>query len=554
MIISIGKYLKISHNSISRKVSCVAKIALAVGVIVAGCCFSAEAKSSKKTSDYVVVIDPGHGGKDHGAIDNNAREKDINLAVAKRLGELIEKKLKNTDVVFTREDDTFVSLQGRADIANKAKGNLFISIHTNSVDAKNKNRTTVAGASVYTLGNHKDDANMSIARRENAVIELENGYQQKYSGFDPNKDESYIIFEMAQKQNIAQSNRFAKMVQDNLVKIAGRKDRGVHQAGFWVLWSTSMPSVLVELDFICNPESAKFMTSDEGVDKLAEAIFQAVKVAEQNYLQSKKMAQENVRKNPSQDAKSVLDSENEKILKANAGSQINTVEAVPAEQYVTADASAELKAGDTIGLAFRPESVDKDLSHAALETTRSQKRARHTADGRRRRSQKAKEISESRNVEGTISLLREYTGKTERVEPVRVVAAKETPSEVNPKDKKNKKKSGKKVSTKKLPSKEVVAETKETDNFSNTVAKEVKSKTSDKKDDKKAKEKELAEKREIARRNAAQKERAMKDAAKKAESKKAEVKEVAVGRESDPAEVRAGERKSLRARTQKNVK
>lgn len=186
-----------------------------------------------QTKDFVVVLDAGHGGKDHGAIDNGVKEKDINLAVALRLGELIKKKLKHTKVVYTRDDDTFVSLQGRADIANKAKGDLFISIHTNSVDAKNKNRRTVAGASVYTQGSHKDEANLAVAKRENSVIELENGYEQKYAGFDPNKVESYIIFEMAAKHNLAQSHRFAKSAQANLVKIAGRKNRGVHQAGFW---------------------------------------------------------------------------------------------------------------------------------------------------------------------------------------------------------------------------------------------------------------------------------------------------------------------------------
>lgn len=422
-------------------------IVLGLIIITLLCGFSLQssAKTSKSNEDLIVVIDPGHGGKDHGAIDNNAKEKEINLAVAKRLGELIKKKLKHTDVVFTRDDDTFVSLQGRADIANKSKGNLFISIHTNSVDAKNKNRSTVAGASVYTLGNHKDEANMGIARRENSVIELENGYQQKYSGFDPNKDESYIIFEMAQKQNVAQSNRFAKMVQDNLVKIAGRKDRGVHQAGFWVLWSTCMPSILVELDFICNPESAKFMTSQEGVDKLADAIFEAVKVYEQNFMQSKRMAENSLHCNSADDAKSVLDADNSRVLLANASSQ--SQESVIGSDE-SGDTQTELPAGTIVGLAFRPAETERDLSHSQIAATRNQKRARTTTDGRRRRSQKAKEISESRNVEGTISLLREYTGKTERVTETRMAVKNEPASDT--KDKKNKKKGDKKIESKKV--------------------------------------------------------------------------------------------------------
>ena len=232
---------------------------------------------------FTLVIDAGHGGHDVGAVDNGAREKDINLGVATRLRNLVEKKLKNVKVVMTRDGDTFVSLQDRADIANRNHGNLFLSIHTNSVDKSNRNRASVAGSSVYALGLHKDDNNLRVARRENSVIELESDYQQKYSGFDPSKDESYIIFEMAQKKNLGQSLKFASMAQKQLVANAGRVDRGVKQAGFWVLWATSMPSVLVELDFICNPTSARFMNSDEGRDKLAQSLFNAVEDYVEHY-------------------------------------------------------------------------------------------------------------------------------------------------------------------------------------------------------------------------------------------------------------------------------
>lgn len=226
---------------------------------------------------FVVVIDAGHGGHDTGACDNGAEEKEINLGVAQKLQKLIKKHLKDTKVVMTRDDDTFVSLQKRADIANSSKGDLFISIHTNSVDKKSRNRATVAGASVYALGLHKDGNNMAVAQRENSVIELEPNYKQTYKGFDPGRDESYIIFEMAQKKNLSQSIRFAGDVQKNLVSEAGRKDRGVHQAGFWVLWATSMPSVLIELDFICNPTEAAFISSAKGQERLAQAIFNAVR-------------------------------------------------------------------------------------------------------------------------------------------------------------------------------------------------------------------------------------------------------------------------------------
>ncbi len=230
-----------------------------------------------KQEEFTIVLDPGHGGKDFGAIDNNVKEKDINLGVAKKLASKIKKGLKNVKVVMTRDNDTFISLQERADIANSNKGNLFISIHTNSVDKTNQKRKSIAGASVYALGLHKDKNNLQVAMRENSVIELEKNYDQKYSGFDPSKDESYIIFEMAQKKNLGQSLKFADLAQKSLVQEAGRADRGVKQAGFWVLWATSMPAVLVELDFICNPNSAIYMGSEKGQDQLADALYNAVK-------------------------------------------------------------------------------------------------------------------------------------------------------------------------------------------------------------------------------------------------------------------------------------
>lgn len=235
--------------------------------------FHGVAKDSNK--NFTVVVDPGHGGKDFGACDNGAKEKDINLGVALQLEALIKKKMKETNIVMTRTSDKYLTLQERADVANKAKGDLFISIHTNSVDKNNKNRKTVSGSSVYVLGLHKDDNNMKVAQRENSVIELESNYEQKYSGFDPSKDESYIIFEMAQKKNLSKSIKFAEDVQKELVGV-GRGNRGVHQAGFWVLWATSMPAVLVELDFICNPGAAQYMTSEKGQKELANAIFKAI--------------------------------------------------------------------------------------------------------------------------------------------------------------------------------------------------------------------------------------------------------------------------------------
>lgn len=227
-------------------------------------------------AEFTVVIDPGHGGKDVGAVGKSAKEKDINLNVALALGKMIKDGYEDVKVVYTRDNDTFISLQGRADVANKAHGDLFISIHTNSVDRKSKNRLTVHGAATYTLGLHRTEENLAVAKRENSVIELEDDYTAKYQGFDPNSAESYIIFELNQNKHMEQSVNFASLVQQGFSKV-GRKDNGVRQAGFWVLAATGMPAVLVELDFICNPEQEKYMSSKSGQKELASAIFSAFK-------------------------------------------------------------------------------------------------------------------------------------------------------------------------------------------------------------------------------------------------------------------------------------
>lgn len=223
--------------------------------------------------EFTVVIDAGHGGGDVGAVGIITREKDINLAVATKLGKLIEDNFKDVKVVYTRRSDTFVTLQGRADIANKAGGDLFISIHTNSIDKKARNYRTVAGASVYTLGFRRTEENLAVAMRENSVMKLEDDYTTVYEGFDPSSTESYIIFEMSRNKHVEQSVAAAQAIQQELVSTAGRRDRGVRQANFWVLFKTSMPAVLVELDFICNPVQEKYMASNKGREQMAQAIF-----------------------------------------------------------------------------------------------------------------------------------------------------------------------------------------------------------------------------------------------------------------------------------------
>ncbi|MCM1449605.1 MAG: N-acetylmuramoyl-L-alanine amidase [Clostridiales bacterium] len=227
--------------------------------------------------DFVLVIDPGHGGKDVGARGVKAYEKNITLAVAKLFGDKVTKEMKDVKVVYTRDKDTYVKLNDRAQIANDAHGDLFVSIHVNSVAKKNRKRRSIAGAEVYTLGLHRSDDNLAVAMRENSVMSLEADNAETYQGFDPESSESYIIFELSQSKHMDQSIEMAELVQRELVSKAGRSDKGVRQAGFWVLWATSMPSILIELDFICNPTQEKFLNSTDGQRRLADAIFEGFK-------------------------------------------------------------------------------------------------------------------------------------------------------------------------------------------------------------------------------------------------------------------------------------
>lgn len=221
---------------------------------------------------FTVVIDAGHGGNDPGAMGNKAKEKHINLNVALKLGRLIEAGNPDVKVVYTRKTDVFVPLHRRAEIANNAKADLFISVHTNSVASRN---AQVQGTETYTLGLHRTEENLEVAKKENSVILIEDDYKQQYAGFNPNSAESYIIFEFLQDKYMAQSVGFAKMIQRQFSQNSRRTDKGVHQAGFLVLRETSMPSVLIELGYITNPSEAAYLTSDSGSSSLARSIYQA---------------------------------------------------------------------------------------------------------------------------------------------------------------------------------------------------------------------------------------------------------------------------------------
>ena len=219
-----------------------------------------------------VVIDAGHGGKDSGARGRRAMEKDIALAIALKVGQLIEDNVEDVKVIYTRKEDVFVELYERADIANEAEADLFISIHVNA-----STKSSPFGTSSHVLGLHRTGEHFDVAVRENSVILLEEDYETTYQGFDPTSLESYIIFSVMQNIYLKQSIEFASYVQDQFRDRAMRNDRGVIQQGLLVLARTAMPGVLIETGFISNPEEEKFLMTAYGQDLIASGIYRAFK-------------------------------------------------------------------------------------------------------------------------------------------------------------------------------------------------------------------------------------------------------------------------------------
>ena len=220
---------------------------------------------------FTLVIDPGHGGHDAGALGAISKEKNINLAVALRFGKYVEQNLPEVRVIYTRKTDVFIPLSERANIANRANADLFISVHTNALPAGKVAR----GFETYTLGMHRAKDNLDVAMRENSVISMEKDYQQRYQGFDPRSSESYIIFEFIQGKNMERSVELARMIQRGVCDGANRPDKGVHQAGFLVLRETSMPGCLIELGFITTPDEERLLNNDSRVDDIARGIYEA---------------------------------------------------------------------------------------------------------------------------------------------------------------------------------------------------------------------------------------------------------------------------------------
>ena len=219
---------------------------------------------------FKVVLDAGHGGKDYGAVYHGNIEKNIALQTTLRVGAILEKD-PQIDVVYTRKSDVFIELQQRANIANKSKGSIFVSMHCNA----NKNQAA-SGNETYVMGITRNASNLEVAKNENEVVTLETDYKIKYDGFDPNSPESVIGISILQEEHLDQSIELAGRVQEFFTKKTDNKNRGVKQAGFLVLRQITMPRVLVEMGFVSNKEEGEFLNSEDGQNKLAEAIAGAI--------------------------------------------------------------------------------------------------------------------------------------------------------------------------------------------------------------------------------------------------------------------------------------
>ena len=255
---------KLKKHNVNRFVS------LLVFICLTSFTYSYAGGSGQGATVHTLVIDPGHGGMDPGAIGPGGHhEADLALAVSLKFGEMVKQAFPNVKIIYTRTTDKFVSLADRADMANKAKADLFICIHLNS--ATNHD---AYGTSTYVLGLHRTDDNLEIAKRENAVIELEGDKDKNYE-FDPNSPEGHIIMSMKQNAFLDQSILIASKIEDELAVLSKRKSRGVKQAGFWVLYKTAMPSLLAEIGFISNPSEEQYLSTDQGQTNIATSIYKA---------------------------------------------------------------------------------------------------------------------------------------------------------------------------------------------------------------------------------------------------------------------------------------
>jgi N-acetylmuramoyl-L-alanine amidase len=263
-------------------------------------------QSQRKDHKFTIVIDAGHGGHDPGCHGTKHKEKDVALAIALKLGNYIENNCPDVKVVYTRKTDIFLELNERAKIANDNNADLFLCIHCNASPKKE-----VFGSETYAMGLHKSKGNLEVAKRENAAILLEDNYKKNYDNFDPNSDEANIIFSIYQNLFLEKSLNLASKIQEYYGKKACRHDKGVKQAGFLVLWKTSMPSLLTETGFLTNPKEEKFLGSKEGQDYMALSMFLAFRKYKDELNAIKKNYEDELEKRVGCDANAPIYNEHE---------------------------------------------------------------------------------------------------------------------------------------------------------------------------------------------------------------------------------------------------
>ncbi len=308
-----------------------------------------------------VCLDAGHGGHDPGCVYGKLREKDNTLSMTLKLGKLIEENFPSVEVIYTRETDEFIDLRERAAIANRAKADLFISIHCNATDEQ----SGAYGTETYTVGTHKLASSFEVSKRENASILLEEDYEEKYDGFDPSSDEAYILFSYIHNVHLEKSKKLAQFVEDEMVMTAKRKSLGVKQAGFWVLHATAMPSVLVETGFLNHPTEGKFISSEAGQNKIVEAIFEAFKrykTAVENQTENSKNIAQTKKDSPMPTATPkgvIVKSVTTPQTKTEMKTEMKTAKIAPKEEIKDVKKELALKAIPKPTLAKNTVSIDK---------------------------------------------------------------------------------------------------------------------------------------------------------------------------------------------------
>lgn len=332
-------------------------------ILIAGNSFSATSVK-QDSKQMVVVIDPGHGGKDPGAVSKTVREKDVVLGIGLKLGKLINENYPDVRVVFTRSTDVFIPLIDRSRIANKNKADLFISIHANFCGTP-----STRGTETFLLGEARTGDNLDVAMKENSVIQLEDNYKITYEGFDPNSSESYIMFTTIQGDYLKQSLSFARDIQQQFQSRINSSNRGPKQAGFLVLRMSAMPSVLVETGFISNKEEANYISSEDGQRNIALSILEAFrKFKNKNSgIANKKDIEEiaNKAKPAETEAKPVVETEN-KIVENKTENKIVSTTILPEKPEIKK--VEPLRTTDTVK-ANLPENIVYYTIQIAASTT-----------------------------------------------------------------------------------------------------------------------------------------------------------------------------------------